>query len=79
MKFRVNFDNTSGAIVSYQEGGEDDQNLAPDGCSTLVFAEVFRQIWDANFNICMKVDLATKQLVFINPVVIPQPIDNTTP
>ena len=76
MKFRVNYDNATGAIVSYQEGDDDTQNVCPAGCSTLVFAEVVRQILDANFNLAMKVDLASNQLVYINPSVIPQPINS---
>ena len=76
MRFKINYDNNTGAIVSYQEGDNDSENVAPAGTSTLVFADVVRQLWDGNFNICMKVDLPTKQLVFINPVVIPQPISD---
>jgi hypothetical protein len=74
MTFNVNYDLTSGAIVSYQGGGDGSENDAPDGCGTLTFADVFPQMFDSNGNVVMKVDVKAKQLVFINPVVIPQPI-----
>lgn len=73
MPFNVNYDRT-GQIVSYQGGDDSSMNLCPDGCATLTFKDSFPQLFDANNNIAMKVDVKAKQLVFINPVVIPQPI-----
>ncbi len=74
MTFKVNYDNVSGVIVSYQEGSDDSENLCPEGCSTLSFTSVFAPMWDSNGNVVMKVDVVAKQLVFTNPVMVPQPI-----
>lgn len=74
MIFRVNYDAKTGAIVSYQEGGEDVDNVAGDGCETLSFAAPFAQMFDANNNIAMVVDVKAKKLVFLNPVEIPEAI-----
>lgn len=74
MIFRVNYDAVSGEIISYQEGGIDADNAVPDDCEMLSFAGPFAQMFDANNNITMKVDVKKKQLVFINPVQIPQAI-----
>jgi hypothetical protein len=74
MIFRVNYDVKTGDIVSYQEGGEDSDNVVGNGCATLSFAAPFGQMFDANNNIAMKVDVKAKQLVFLNPATPPQPI-----
>ena len=76
MTFKVNYNTDTGVIVSYQGGGTDADNACPDGCATLTFADVFPQMFDANHNLAMRVDVKTKQLVLINPVVIPQPINS---
>jgi hypothetical protein len=73
MTFKVNYDLTTGDIVSYQEGGTPEDNNCPDGCGTLVFASVFQQMFDYT-RITMKVDTEKKELVFINPVMIPKPL-----
>lgn len=73
MVFRVNY-NKTGDVVSYQEGGDDSDNQCPDGCSTLCFAE-FVQGFNDFTQMKMKVDVAKKQLVYINPQVIPEPIN----
>lgn len=72
MIFRVNYDMKTGEIVSYQEGGLDTDNYAGEGCATLVFSAPFTQMFDANNNIAMRVDVQQKQLVFLNPVEIPK-------
>lgn len=63
----------AGTIVSYQEGGGD-HNKCPDDCEELIFAEVVPGVLDYT-QMKMKVDVATKQLVYINPAKIPQPIN----
>ena len=75
MNFFVNYDTTTGIIDSYQEGGDQVGNC-PLNCATLQFAAVVPQLWDNKFEVQMKVDITTKQLIFINPVVIPQPINS---
>ena len=71
--FCINYDK-DGTIVSYQGGDDPSQNHCPDGCDTLIFSDSFPQLFDFNGNITMKVDTVNKQLIFISPVIIPQPI-----
>lgn len=73
MIFRVNYELKNGDVVSYQEGGTDDDNHCPDGCATLVFADVVPGMLDYT-QMKMKVDVKKKELVFVNPVEIPKPI-----
>lgn len=72
--FFVNYRDTDGLIGSYSEGPDASQNLAPVGYSTLSFSVPFMGMFDTNFNVIMKINLETKQLEYINPPVIPQPI-----
>lgn len=72
--FNVNYDDKTGRIVSYQEGGAPEDNIPPEGCSTLSFASFYAPMFDENGTIKMKVDVENKELVFLNPVVIPKPV-----
>lgn len=72
--FNVNYENETGRIVSYQEGGTPEDNNTPEGCSTLSFTSVYAPMFDENGVIRMKVDVENKELVFLNPVVIPKPV-----
>jgi hypothetical protein len=74
MTFNVNYNAVTGEIASYQEGDDPAQNDCPEGCATLSFKEVFKPMFDEHGVVMMKVDVVTKQLMFLNPVVIPQPI-----
>lgn len=77
MKFFVNYDKTTGEIVSYTESDNPKDNGCPEGCETLVFASSFPQMFDTSsgyFRVKVRVDLEKKELKFIEPVEIPKPI-----
>lgn len=72
--FSVNYKLDTGMVDSYQGGADDSMNDCPDGCGTLKFATDIAGFFDTNNNVAMKVDVKTKKLVLLNPVVIPDPI-----
>ena len=75
MKFRVAY-NTDGAIVAYQEGGEDDQFQCPDGCLTLAFENPVRGMFNDQGTLLMTVDTVAKQLVLLDPIEIPRALSS---
>lgn len=79
--FNINYDKITGAIVSYQETPKDsvpdpEHNDVPDDCETLSFMDPVPGFQSPNGQILMKVDVATNKLVLLNPVEIPDPIQN---
>ena len=72
--FTINYNSTTGAIVSYQGGADASDNVCPDGCSSAFFANDIPGLFDDNQNLLMTFDPVNKTLVLKNPIVIPAPI-----
>jgi hypothetical protein len=72
--FFVNYNPTTGAIVSYSGGPDRLEHECPGGCEVLAFASDIPGFINTNGALMMKVDVENKVLVFINPVSIPKPI-----
>ena len=71
--FFVNYA-SDGKIVSYSGAPDGSLHECPADCETLVFAAEIPGFINSNGACMMKVDVEKKELVLINPQVIPKPI-----
>lgn len=72
--FFISYDPKTGKVVNYTEAPDASHHAIADGCESLTFSTVPEGFINSNGNLMMKVDPEKKELVLINPKVIPKPI-----
>lgn len=73
--FNLSYDSVTGAIMNYNEGPADSLHT-PDGCIGVSFAAPIAGMFHSNGSCLMKIDIDTGKLTVLNPIEIPDPIQN---